>query len=246
VHVNFCRDDEVEALEDSGFLLRHGFQYHWHNPGYQGFEDYLARFRSKRRNQIRRERREMERQGVVIEALCGDEIADELFDPIFRCYESTVQAHYWGRQYLNTRFFELLRQRFRSRLCFVLARRGSEILAGTANVVKGDAFYGRYWGALRPLRHLHFNVCYYAPIEHCIERGIRRLEPGAGGDYKWLRGFDATPTRSLHFLAEPRLAQAVARFLEHERREAARVIDELDRASPLRKRDRAGSPARPR
>jgi predicted N-acyltransferase len=151
-----------------------------------------------------------------------------------------VEAHAWGRQYLNRRFFELLRERFRGRLRFVVARRGAEIVAGTTNVVKGDAFYGRYWGALSPLRHLHFNVCYYAAIEHCIEEGLARMEPGAGGDYKWLRGFDATPTRSLHFLAEPRLAEAVARFLAQERREAEHAIGQLERASPLRKRAALG------
>jgi len=246
VHVNFCREDEAESLASSDFLLRVGFQYHWHNQGYSDFEDYLGRFRSKRRNQIRRERREMETQGVCIEAVSGDALSDELFEAMFSCYVTNVQAHYWGRQYLNRHFFELLRERFGERLCFIVARRGGEVLAGTTNVVKGDTFYGRYWGALQPLRHLHFNVCYYAPVEYCIERGLERMEPGAGGDYKWLRGFDATPTRSLHFLAEPRLAHAVEHFLERERDEAARVIDELGQASPLRRRPPEGSPARPR
>jgi len=245
VHVNFCREDEAEGAPARDYLLRIGFQYHWRNHGYETFEDYLGRFRSKRRNQIRRERREMERQGITIEPISGDAVSDEIFDAMFACYEATVQAHSWGRQYLNRDFFELLRERFGQRLCFVVARRGREIVGGTTNVVKGDTFYGRYWGALEPLRHLHFNVCYYAPIEYCIQRGLACMEPGAGGDYKWLRGFEATPTRSLHFLAEPRLAQAVERFLESERREAARVIDELERASPIRGKSPAGSREQP-
>ena len=224
-------------------MLRIGIQYHWRNAGYRGFEDYLARFRSKKRNQIRRERRALAEQRIELETLAGEAIPDALFEPIYRCYLANVQAHTWGRQYLNARFFALLRKRFRERLCFVVARRGGEILGGTLNVVKGDSFYGRYWGALRPVRYLHFNACYYAAIEFCIERGLERFEPGAGGDYKWLRGFDATPTYSLHFLAEPRLAHAVGRFLDAERREAQRVIDELDRKSPLR-REEAGDFAR--
>jgi predicted N-acyltransferase len=176
----------------------------------------------------------MAQQGIEIECLRGDAIPDALFEPMFRCYLATIENRYWGRQYLNARFFEVLAQRFRHRLCFVVARRDGEVIAGTTNVVKGDAFYGRYWGALRPARHLHFNVCYYAAIEHCIEAGIQRFEPGAGGDYKYLRGFDAHPTYSLHFLAEPRLADAVARFLDAERAEAARVIDDLRAESPLK------------
>jgi len=234
VHVNFCREGEIEPLERSGFLLRLGLQYHWRNAGYQSFEDYLGAFRSKRRNQIRRERRALAEQGVEIQVLAGDEIGDELFDPIYRFYHSTVEQHVWGRQYLNRAFFELLAQRFRHRLCFVVARQGGVLIAGTANILKDGALYGRYWGALRNLRHLHFNVCYYAAIEWAIAHGIARFEPGAGGDYKYLRGFEARPTYSMHFLAEPRLAAAVARFLDQERAQAASVIEQLGAASPLK------------
>ncbi len=234
VHVNFSREDETGPLTEDGYLLRVGLQYHWHNHDFRSFDDYLGRFRSKRRNQIRRERRAMDEEGVRIDALTGDAITDDLFDPLYECYRSTVDAHYYGRRYLNPRFFELLRERFRHRLCFVVARRGDEILAGTTNIVKGDAFYGRYWGALRPLRHLHFNVCYYRAIEWCIDSGVARFEPGAGGDYKFLRGFDAQPTYSAHFLADERLARAVERFLEAERAEAREVIETLNDRSALK------------
>ena len=235
-HVNFCLEDEVRVLEGCGFLPRVGVQYHWRNHGYASFDDYLAAFRSKKRNQIRRERRAVDEAGVRIEVVRGDAIGEELFEPMFRCYRATVDAHAWGRRYLSRRFFERLAERFRDRLCFVVARRGDRIVAGTTNVVKGDSFYGRYWGALEPIRNLHFEVCYYAPIEWCIERGIQRFEPGAGGDYKWLRGFDATPTFSLHLLTEPRLSEAVSDFLARERAEAGRLIEALGRASPLRRR----------
>jgi predicted N-acyltransferase len=240
VHVNFCRDDERAALEAAGFLPRLGFQYHWRNEGFAGFEAYLGSLRSKRRNQVRRERRELAAQGVRIEALAGDAIPDALFPRMFRLYQSTIRDNPWGRQYLNERFFELLRERFRRRLCFVMAWRGDELVAGTLNVEKGDALYGRYWGAFEALRHLHFNVCYYGGIEHCIERGLARFEPGAGGDYKQLRGFDATPTWSCHFLADPRLADAVRRFLERERSEAGRAIDWLTEHT-ARRRERGRS-----
>jgi len=232
VHVNFCREPETLSLTGSDFRLRVGVQYHWTNPGYGCFDDYLNEFRSKRRNQIRRERRAMETAGIEIRCVTGDEIDDDLFAPMYDCYLSTIQSHYWGRQYLNPRFFSLLAERFRHRLCFTVARRNGEVIGGTTNVIKGDTFYGRYWGALQPQRYLHFNVCYYAAIEHCIRAGLSRFEPGAGGEYKYLRGFDAHPTYSLHFLAEPRLADAVEHFLDAERSEAAAVIDHLREQSP--------------
>jgi predicted N-acyltransferase len=242
VHVNFARLDETDPLVADGYLLRVGIQYHWQNDGFRDFDDYLACFRSKRRNQIKRERRAMPESGVHIETLVGDAIGDELFGPMFDFYRSTVENHYYGRQYLNRAFFELLRERFKQRLCFVVAHRADEAIGGTLNVVKNDVLYGRYWGATLPVRHLHFNVCYYAASEYCIAAGRRRFEPGAGGDYKDLRGFDARPTYSLHYLREPRLAQAISRFLEAERAEAHQVIDHLAERSVLKPRDESNAP----
>jgi len=217
VHVNFCREDEIEPLRALGFDLRVGVQYHWRNAGYASIDAWLARFRSKRRNQIRRERREVLESGVRVETFAGDEIPDALFEPMFRFYLATVRGRAWGRQYLNRKFFALVAERFRARLCFVVASHGDEPIAGTFNVVKGEVLYGRYWGATRDVRNLHFEVCYYAAVEHCIARGLARFEPGAGGDYKQARGFDGEPTYSLHWLAEPRLRDAVGRFLAEER-----------------------------
>ncbi|MDX1650092.1 MAG: GNAT family N-acetyltransferase [Myxococcota bacterium] len=241
VHVNFCRDDERRILAEEGWLPRLGFQYHWHNRGYRVFDDWLAELRSKRRNQVRRERRALAEEGVTIDRLEGDAIPDSLFPLMYRVYLSTIRTNPWGRQYLDEAFFELLRRRFRDRLCFVVARRGEEVLGGTFNVQKGDALYGRYWGAVRETRFLHFNVCYYAGIEHCIERGLSRFEPGAGGHYKQLRGFDATPTWSLHHLEDPRLREGVRRFLEAERAEASEALDWYARHTANR-RDRVDVP----
>jgi predicted N-acyltransferase len=141
---------------------------------------------------------------------------------------------YWGRQYLQPEFFDLLGQRFKRNLCFVVAYYEDKIIAGTFNVQKNGVFYGRYWGAFQELRHLHFNVCYYAAIDHCIKHGFVRFEPGAGGDFKRLRGFDPQPTVSMHFLAEPRLATAVARFLDNERAQVHRAINSLQEESELK------------
>jgi uncharacterized protein len=223
-HVNFCTEAEIEPLESAGYALRIGYQYHWHNRGYRDFDDYLDSFRSKRRNQIRRERRELERQDVRIETYLGSQIPDELFGTMYRFYVSTLDKKVYGRQYLEPAFFEKLASRFRERLCFVIAWLGDEPIAGTFNVQKGEALYGRYWGADLDVRNLHFNVAYYAAIEHCIRQGLARFEPGAGGDYKQTRGFDARATWSLHHLRDPRLRRAVNAFLVQERDEARRVL----------------------
>jgi predicted N-acyltransferase len=234
VHVNFCLPDESEILAELGYLKRVGLQYQWLNHGYQTFDDYLAHFRAKRRNQIKREMREVDEQGVRIETLYGEGIPTEMFPQMFALYKSHIDKLYWGRQYLQPQFFNLLGQRFKRNLCFVVAHYRGKIIAGTFNVQKNGVFYGRYWGAFQELRHLHFNVCYYAAIDHCIKQGFVRFEPGAGGDFKRLRGFDPQPTVSMHFLAEPRLAAAVSRFLDNEREQVHRTIGYLQEESELK------------
>ena len=235
VHVNFCLADEVDTLTDLGFERRTGYQFQWNNPGWQSFDDYLAAFRSKRRVQIKRERREMEQQGVEITAHVGEDIPDDLFAPMFRLYRSTIDKLYWGRQYLNEALFDLLRRRWKHRLCFFVARQGNRIVAGTFTVRKGPVLYGRYWGTFEELRYLHFNVCYYASIEYCLRAGIARFEPGAGGEFKHLRGFDARATDSMHLLVDPRLAGAVHAYLLRERQAVRHEIDWLHEQSALKK-----------
>ncbi|MEY4948087.1 MAG: hypothetical protein RL698_298 [Pseudomonadota bacterium] len=237
VHVNFCTPEEAALLRGEGWLERRGFQYKWRNYDYATFDDYLSALRHKRRKQVKRERRELAEQGVEIVAHEGDDIPGELFEPMYRIYATTVDKHVWGRRYLTPEFFGLLRDRFRRNLCFLAARRHGELVAGTFNVRKSGVLYGRYWGAFEDLRFLHFNVCYYATIEHCIRTGIERFEPGAGGDFKWLRGFDAEPTASLHWVRDERLSRAIEHFLVSEGAEVDRVIGVMRDRSQLKHDD---------
>jgi uncharacterized protein len=236
-HVNFCRPEEASALEARGWLRRTGFQYHWTNAGFRTFDDYLASLRSKRRNQVRREERALGEQEVEIVTHLGEDIGSDLLPVLYRLYRTTVDQLPWGQRYLNARFFRIIGERFRTRLCLVVARQHGEIVAGTFNVQKGDALYGRYWGATRQLRHLHFNVCYYAAIRHAVAQGLARFEPGAGGEFKQLRGFDPVPTTSMHWIRHPGLRAAVRDFLARERAAVDREIDWVGDQTALR-RDR--------
>jgi predicted N-acyltransferase len=234
VHVNFCADDEAAVLKELGYLERLGYQYHWRNAGFHTFDDYLGQLKSKRRYAVRHERGALESQGVEIRIHTGEEISDAMFGAMFKIYVSTVKKLYWGRQYLTRDFFNLLRENFKRHLCFVCAYREDELIAGTINLQKAGVFYGRYWGCFEDLRYLHFNVCYYAAIEHCIGNHMHRFEPGAGGEYKWLRGFDPAFTRSMHFVTHPGLRKAIASFLSRERREVEAWIAEGHDRSQLK------------
>lgn len=218
-HILFPSDEQADALQESGWLRRFGIQYHWFNEGYTTFEDFLQRYGSKRRNQIRRERRELQRQGIELQVLTGSDINGEAVGHAYRFYKSTVRKFLWGRQYLNFEFFEEVCSKLREQVVVVLAReKGSRRHVGGAfNLTGGGRLYGRYWGAAEEHRFLHFNVCYYAGIEYCIENGLRVFEPGAGGEHKIARGFQPTLTHSVHYLRESVMAQVVADFLQRER-----------------------------
>ncbi len=217
VHVNFCLQDEVEALKQLGYLPRSGLQFHWQNRGYQSFDDYLAAFRSDRRTKIKRERREISQQGINIRAVQGDELTPAHLRTMFQLYKGHIDRLYYGRQYLTQEFFDELLRRFAPYLCLILAERDSRIIAGTFNVQDQSGLYGRYWGSFEERRYLHFNVCYYSAIEHCIRHGLKRFEAGAGGSFKQLRGLDPEPTVSLHYIVHEGFRRAVEKHLRQER-----------------------------
>lgn len=217
VHVNFCSGDEAEALQQVDFLPRAGLQFHWKNRGYRSFDDYLNGFRSGRRTKIKRERRELSNQGIVVRAVEGDELKRVHLRTMFRLYKYHVDRLTYGRQYLTEAFFDELSYRFAPHICLIFAERDSRIIAGTFNVQAQGVLYGRYWGAFEEERYLHFNVCYYAAIEHCIRKGFQRFEAGAGGSFKQLRGLEPRPTTSMHYIVEQRFRRSVERYLLRDR-----------------------------
>ena len=216
VHVNFCLDDERTALERVGFLSRSGLQFHWQNQGCRSFEDYLSSFRSERRNKIKRERREIAQQGICIRPVEGDDVKPAHMRTMFKLYKHHVDQLYYGRQYLTREFFDVIQRRFVRHLCLMLAEVDGRVIAGTFNVRDQTAMYGRYWGAFEERPFLHFNVCYYSAIEHCIRLGLERFEAGAGGSFKQFRGLDPQPTSSMHYFVDGKFRRAVQRYLEEE------------------------------
>lgn len=216
-HVLFLPDADSAQLTRAGFAERRGVQFHWENPGYRDFDDFLSRMNSKKRNQLKRERREMRDRGVHIEALSGRDLTPELIDFVFDFYVSTVEKFAWGRQYLTREVFEEVAKTMPDELHVVVARKGGQLVGGAFNFLGKDALYGRYWGATHEVPFLHFNVCFYFGIEECIRRGLKKFEPGAGGEHKVARGFEPTVTFSSHFLRHPQLDRAVRGFLERER-----------------------------
>jgi hypothetical protein len=223
VHVNFLEEEEARAFAEAGFLERHGVQLHWQRLGARNLDEFLARFDSKRRNQWRREVRRVAEAGITWRRLEPHELDTERMAFVHRCYRATVDAHVYGRPYLNERFFQAIATSpLRDRLVVLVAERGAEPLAMTFNVLgesaRGRTLYGRYWGAVEHVPFLHFVLGYAALVETAIALEIDVIEPGAGGEHKQARGFDPAITRSVHWVREPRLRRVIAEHLARERR----------------------------
>jgi hypothetical protein len=217
-----------------GMLLRQNQQYHWLNPGYASFDDFLGALSSARRKTIRRERREAG-AGVEIRRFTGAELTEDHWDAFFAFYMDTGSRK-WGRPYLNRRFFSLLGERMADKVLLIMAAREGRWIAGALNLIGGDCLYGRNWGCIEDVPFLHFELCYYQAIEFAIARGLGRVEAGAQGQHKISRGYLPTAVYSAHFIADPALRAPVARFLEEERRAVSGEMDWLaEEFSPYRK-----------
>ncbi len=233
LHVTFPTRAERDRLARAGFLRREGRQYHWENRGYGSFEDFLASLSSRKRKAIRRERRAVADSGLDLRTLAGAEIEPGHWDAFHRFYLATSDRK-WGSPYLTRDFFHRLGESMGERLVLILAEDRGEPVAGAFNLLGGEALYGRNWGALRQVPFLHFEACYYRAIDFAIERGLGRVEAGAQGEHKIQRGYLPSETYSAHWIADPGFRDAVAQFLDRERRHLAYETEALGDFSPFR------------
>jgi len=232
-HATFIAEAEVPLFERAGWLIRVDSQFHWHNRGYSTFEDFLADLSSRKRKALRKERASA-LDGIEVEHLTGAAITEAHWDAFWAFYQDTG-ARKWGRPYLTRRFFSLLGERLGERILLVFALRDGRPIAGALNLIGADALYGRYWGAIEEVPHLHFEICYHQAIEAAIERGLSRVEAGAQGSHKLSRGYAPVPTWSAHFIPNRGFRDAVADFLAAERRAVADEIGALAEMTPFRK-----------
>jgi predicted N-acyltransferase len=234
VHVNFLPEEQWERLAALGFLQRRDQQFHWQDKGYGDFEGFLGSLSSRKRKAIRRERAEALSAGITVEWVSGRDIREAHWDAFFAFYMETGSRK-WGRPYLNRRFFSLLGAAMADRCLLVMAKRAGRYIGGALNLIGGECLYGRYWGAVEHHPFLHFELCYYQAIDFALARGMARVEAGAQGEHKLARGYLPVPTYSSHWIADPGFRRAVARYLEEERREAARHLELLAAHGPYRK-----------
>lgn len=234
IHWLFCTEDEATRLAEMGFSRRLTYQFHWHNRDYGAYDEFLAQLTSRKRKQLRKERRRaLEHLDGPIEFISGNDLTSEQIECMDRYYRRTVYAH-GGMDYLQPGFFRALADACPEPMLFAEARKSRRIVAGAFFMETDRGLYGRYWGCDEELDLLHFETAYYAGIERCIARKIPRFEAGAQGEHKLLRGFEPTATYSCHWLRHPGLHAAITEMLEHEQRDIEHRMRRLAACGPYK------------
>jgi hypothetical protein len=234
LHITFLTEDEWKAAGALGYLQRTDQQFHWENRGYADFDQFLAELTSAKRKNLRKERASVREAGVEFDWLTGADITEAHWDTFFEFYMDTG-GRKWGRPYLTREFFSRVGASMGEQIVLILARRGGRHIAGALNFAGGGVLFGRNWGCSEFIPFLHFETCYYQAIEFAIARGLKKVEAGAQGEHKLLRGYLPVPTYSAHYIAHPGLRRAVADYLDREREAVAENIEALAEHGPFKK-----------
>ncbi|MGI9134767.1 MAG: GNAT family N-acetyltransferase [Rhodoferax sp.] len=249
LHLLFLAQEDAAACAAAGLMLRHNVQFHWTNrqPGYPDFDAFLACLTQDKRKKIRQERRKVHDAGVRFRWAQGGDITPHDWDFFYECYARTYLEH-GNPPYLKRGFFARIAHSMPQHWLMFTAERDGRPMASSLIALSGPSSaaalagadgtrvaYGRYWGALERIDCLHFETCYYQPLQWCIEHNYQRFEGGAQGEHKMARALLPVKTTSAHWLAHPAFADAVARHLQREGQGIDDYLNDLAQRNPLRR-----------
>jgi predicted N-acyltransferase len=232
-HLLFPDSEDQKLLHHDRELHRIGCQFHWHNHGYQNFEDFLAVLNSRKRKSIRKERRQVAEQGIAFSRFHGRDIPDHVLSAFYVFYQATYLKR-GQRPYLNKRFFELLLEQLPEHVHLIMAAREGDMIAGALFLAGENTLYGRYWGCLDEYNHLHFETCYYQGIELAMDLDLQHIDAGAQGEHKLVRGFEPVITHSWHGILHSGFREAIKNFTIEEAGHVLGYFNDAKSALPFR------------
>ncbi|WP_339338964.1 GNAT family N-acetyltransferase [uncultured Oceanicoccus sp.] len=238
IHILFPATEAKERFKQSGFKPRRGSQYHWLNQNFASFDDFLNSFSSRKRKNVKKERRRIEQQNLQLDVIEGADISPEIWQRFYYFYQLTYAKRSGHGGYLNQAFFELIAATMAEHIVLVLAydhNKGGEAIAGALNFKDSTTLYGRYWGCMVEYDYLHFEACYYQGIEYCIANNLQRFDPGAQGEHKIQRGFTPIETWSNHWIANPDFAAAINQFIDQDNQSMKEYIAQASAMLPFKK-----------
>lgn len=229
-HFLFLTNEEIPVFQKNNYLIRESIQYHFFNPGYKNFEDFLSHLKSKKAKHIRNERLY---ENLSIKKYTGDELTLEHAQRMYQFYISTI-VNKNSFDYLNTKFFELIFKNLSKNILYVEASHNNFPIAGSLFFYDEEKLYGRYWGSTSYVENLHFELCYYQGIDFCIEKKLSLFEAGAQGEHKIARGFKPIRTFSAHKIKHPGFQNAIADFIKTEKTYVQISIEKLSKLLPFK------------
>ena len=233
-HLTFLNEKELNTLQNKKWLIRTDQQFHWFNNNYNDFNDFLSALSSRKRKNIKKERYEANKNGLVIEMLNHKEIQEFHWDEFYKFYIDTSMRK-WGQPYLNRDFFSLIGQTLSENILLIMVKNNNKYIAGALNFIGGDTIYGRNWGCIEDHKNLHFEVCYYRAIDFAINNKLKKVEAGAQGAHKISRGYQPSKTFSAHWIKDIDFFEAISNYLKDERVYIQENIEKLNEYIPFKK-----------
>lgn len=229
-HFLFVDQHDVELFREHKYLSRESLQYHFSNDGYQDFEDFLSRLKTKKAKNLANERVFPE---LEIRKFTGADLKVEHAERMYDYYLSTIENKF-SYAYLKKEFFIQTFQTMPEHVLFVEASGKEGPVAGSLFFYDNKKLYGRYWGSKVYVQNLHFEMCYYQGLDFVFEKGLKIFEAGAQGEHKIARGFRPTIIHSAHKLKNLPFHEAIKDFIEREKQIVRKNRDELLRLMPFR------------
>ncbi len=234
LHITFMPKNQWENAGKLGLLKRVDTQFHWTNANYDSFEDFLRALSSKKRKNIRRERRGALENNIEIEWITGSDLTESHWDAFYQFYVDTGNRK-WGTPYLTRAFFSMLSETMPDETLLIMCKREGKYIAGAINFIGSNTLFGRNWGCIEDHRFLHFETCYYQAIDFAIQHGINRVEAGAQGGHKIARGYMPQQTYSAHWIRNSEFRDAIKNYLNSEESFVQQDIDWIEKHTPFRK-----------
>ena len=233
-HFLFVNDDDKVIMENSNWMIRQGVQFRWRNMEYENFDQFLSNLSHTKRKKIKQDRKKINEFNIKVEKKNFESINKSDISFFYQCYCQTYREHN-SRPYLTRQFFDFLFENFKDKLFMAIAKLDEENIAASLSIIGLDVLYGRYWGALKHIPSLHFELCYYQGQEFCIEKKLKYFEGGAQGEHKLARGFEPINTYSSHFVTQNKFKEAIMQFLNEEKNYMDIYSENLNLRSPFKK-----------
>ena len=235
---NFLYIDESwgNHLKSLGYHKWINSSSEWRSNGEKTFDDFLSRFNSNQRKNIKKERKSITKQDIKIKIFNEIDINQEILEKMHDFYEQHCSRWgVWGSKYLTPTFFEKILDNKKNLLLFSASKNDSnDIFAMSMCVKNKNNLWGRYWGSQEEISNLHFELCYYQPIEWAIKNSIHLFDPGAGGKHKRRRGFFAKNTISLHKWFDKNMENIIYPWLNEVNKQTEKEIEFENNSIPFK------------